>query len=91
VTAESPAAAHALQRAADQLQRSLADQGLNLLRLDIDVAGDHAAANGRDQHDRGAHRGQAHAGDNGGADSDPTPTVERTLELPGGVLVDVLA
>jgi flagellar hook-length control protein FliK len=91
VTAESPAAAHALQRAADQLQRSLADQGVNLLRLDIDVAGDRATASGSDDHQRDAQRGNGRAGAHGGADTDSTPTVERTLELPGGVLVDVLA
>jgi flagellar hook-length control protein FliK len=91
VTAESPAAAHALQRAADQLQRSLADNGLNLVRLDIDVAGDRAGASGRDDRDRGARRGDGRAPADGGADTDSTPTVERTLELPGGMLVDVLA
>ncbi|MEA2129031.1 MAG: hypothetical protein QOJ85_1922 [Solirubrobacteraceae bacterium] len=91
VTAESPAAAHALQRAADQLQRSLADNGVNLVRLDIDVAGDRAGASGRDDRDRGARHGDGRAPAHGGADTDSTPTVERTLELPGGVLVDVLA
>jgi flagellar hook-length control protein FliK len=91
VTAESPAAAHALQRAADQLQRSLADQGLSLVRLDIDVAGDRSAQSRRDDRERSARRGQARAGADDGTDLNPTPTVERTLELPGGVLVDVLA
>jgi flagellar hook-length control protein FliK len=89
VMADSPAAAHALQRAADELQRSLADQGLNLVRLDIDVAGDRAAARGREEGDAGAHR--RHAGADADGDADQTPIVETTLELPNGVLVDVLA
>ena len=91
VTADSPAAAHALQRAADDLQRSLADQGLNLVRLDIDVAGDRASARNRDEHDRGLHRGRDGARERAGAGSDEIPTIERTLELPNGTLVDVLA
>jgi flagellar hook-length control protein FliK len=92
VTADSPAAAHALQRAADDLQRSLADQGLNLVRLDIDVAGGRAQARGRDDHDRGLHRGQDRGhGRDGDAITDKTPVAETTLELPNGVLVDVLA
>jgi hypothetical protein len=48
-------------------------------------------ASGRDDHERGPQRGHDRGGADDGADSDPTPTVERTLELPGGVLVDVLA
>jgi hypothetical protein len=64
---------------------------VNLLRLDIDVAGDRAAASGRGDHERGSQRGNGRAGAHGDADTDTTPTVERTLELPGGVLVDVLA
>ncbi len=92
VTADSPAAAHALQRAADDLQRSLADQGLSLVRLDIDVAGDRASARSRDHDDpaRGSRRGH---GRGGGPDAgaDQTPIAETTLELPNGVLVDVLA
>jgi flagellar hook-length control protein FliK len=90
VTADSPAAANALQRAADDLQRSLADQGLNLVRLDIDVAGDRANARGREAHDGGPRHGHhGPRGDDGGSDETPIP--ERTLELPNGVLVDVLA
>lgn len=91
VTADSPAAAQALQRAADELQRSLADQGLSLVRLDIDVAGDRAAARGRDDHDRGLHRGHDRRDPDATVEDDATPIGERTLELSDGVLVDVLA
>ncbi|HTI32800.1 MAG TPA: flagellar hook-length control protein FliK, partial [Miltoncostaea sp.] len=92
VTADSLAAAHALQRAADDLQRSLADQGLSLVRLDIDVAGDRAQARGRDDHERGPQRGRDHR--NHRADDAITgaaPVAATTLELSNGVLVDVLA
>ncbi len=92
VTADSPAAAQALQRAADDLQRSLAEQGLSLVSLDIDVAGDRAAKGQRgDDHDRGLHRGHDNGRRNGHDEDDGTPAIERTLELPNGVLVDVLA
>ena len=43
VTADSAQAAHALQKAADELQRTLAEQGLSLVRLEINVAGEGAA------------------------------------------------
>jgi flagellar hook-length control protein FliK len=91
VTADSPAAAHLLQRAADDLHRSLADQGLNLVRLDIDVAGDRANASARDQQDRGAPSGNGRASADGDAADDQIPIAETTIELPNGVLVDVLA
>ena len=92
VTAESAQAAHALQKAADELQRTLAEQGLSLARLEIKVAGEGAAAHGREDHgpaadDHGAGRREAAIDQ----ESDDDPNAARTLELPNGVLVDVLA
>jgi hypothetical protein len=80
-----------MRRAADELQRTLADQGLNLVSLKIGVAADGAAAHGREDRDASADdsRTSRHAGP---ADQETDdPTVARTLELPNGVLVDVLA
>jgi flagellar hook-length control protein FliK len=90
VMADSTHAAQALQRAADELQRTLAAQGVNLVSLEIGVAGDDAAARGREER-------RASADDLGARHNDATrretdaPTPPRTLELPTGLLVDVLA
>jgi flagellar hook-length control protein FliK len=91
LTADSAQAAHAMQRAADELQRTLADQGLNLVSLKIGVAADGAAARGREDRDAPADDSgtSRHAGPADHETDDPT--VARTLELPNGVLVDVLA
>jgi hypothetical protein len=91
LTADSAQAAQAMQRAADELQRTLADQGLNLVSLKIGVAADGAAARGREDRDAPADDSgtSRHAGPADHETDDPT--VARTLELPNGVLVDVLA
>ena len=86
VTADSAQAAQALQRAADELQRSLAAQGLSLVSLQIGVAGEGPSSRRRE--DRGAS-----ADDHGASEAPATDEVAatRTIELPDGVLVDVLA
>jgi flagellar hook-length control protein FliK len=91
LTADSVQAAQAMQRAADDLQRTLAEQGLNLVSLKIGVAADGAAAQGREDRDAPADDSgtSRHAGPADHETDDPT--VARTLELPNGVLVDVLA
>lgn len=91
VTADTAQAAHALQKAAGELQRTLAELGLSLVRLDIGVTGEGPAARGRD--DRGTPADDHGAGPNAALDQAPDddPTAARTLELPDGVLVDVLA
>jgi flagellar hook-length control protein FliK len=93
LTADTAQAAQALQRAADELQRTLADQGLNLVRLEINVASDGGSARARE--DRGAPADDRTTNRNSVA-SDRATTADdhseaRTLELPNGVLVDVLA
>jgi flagellar hook-length control protein FliK len=100
VVAEHAGAVQQLQQAGAELRRSLEQQGLTLLRLDIGASGDEAA--GR----RGAASDSAAAfGDGDGrrgdgtdplgslddiADADPA-TATTTLQLPNGALVDVLA
>jgi hypothetical protein len=89
-----------LQHAADDLQRQLSAAGLELVRLDIDVAGDDAAAAGRRARDEqfarehGAAPTSSSDTDNDNAnDTDPmiaAPTLA-TLALANGALVDVLA
>ena len=98
VVADGAEAAHALQQAGHDLQRRLESHGIELQRLEITYAGEERS---------GARSAQARAGDGelgssaGDTDShatdggDLTPTDETTatstLELPDGVLVDVLA
>jgi hypothetical protein len=90
VVAETPHAAHLLQSSAAELQRRLAGQGLELTSLQISVGGDSAGAA------HGGGGGEAAAPTGGPRDetpSEPAAAVEstRTIELGGGVLVDVLA
>ncbi|HEU4703377.1 MAG TPA: flagellar hook-length control protein FliK, partial [Conexibacter sp.] len=100
VVAEHATAAQQLQQAGAELRRSLEQQGLTLLRLDVGSSGEDAA--GR----RGAAFDAASGQDRGGrrrdADRDPLAPLDdvadadlaataTTLQLPNGALVDVLA
>ncbi|MGN6187938.1 MAG: flagellar hook-length control protein FliK [Conexibacter sp.] len=101
VVAQHGAAAQQLQQAGAELRRSLEQQGLNVLRLDIGASGDETAgrrgaafdaAFGQDG--RGGRRGDGAdplASLDGAADGDPAATATTTLQLPNGALVDVLA
>jgi flagellar hook-length control protein FliK len=102
VVADSPEAARLLQQASDDLKRSLASHNVDLLSLDVSTSGDERrdASGAGDlfgQFDESGTRGQAGSGrpqrsGAGQAESDlPAPTEGTVLELPDGVLVDVLA
>ena len=82
-----------LQQAGDDLRRTLEQQGVNLLSLDIGHSGDERSA-GRagtfGDHDSGARNGRGDSAD-GAPESDAEMTTTTTLQLPNGVLVDVLA
>lgn len=87
VVAHAPEAVQQLQQAVADLRRALEGQGLNLLNLDIGHSGDEAGRAGADSRDdRGRSKG---AQDADGAVADTATT--STLQLPNGVLVDVLA
>jgi flagellar hook-length control protein FliK len=87
VVAHSAEAVQTLQHAAGDLRRSLEEQGLNVMSLDIGQPGESGTgragseSNGRNKYD----------GSPAGAESDETTTQTKTLRLPTGVLVDVLA
>jgi flagellar hook-length control protein FliK len=94
LVADSPEAARLLHQAGDDLRRSLEQRDVNLLSLEVSTSGEER---------RGAQPGawetqqddaRAAASGEPGADGDaadaPAP-VTQTLELPGGLLVDVLA
>jgi predicted secreted protein len=88
-------AAQAFTQNAGDLRRSLQASGINLVRLDVDVAGD------RDATDRGAQaqpdgasgrgRAPALAAEESADDGSATPNTTRTVELGAGALVNVLA
>jgi len=92
VVAHAPEAAQQLQQAAADLRKSLEQQGLNLLNLDIghqdDGRSTGRAGAGTDGSGQGAGGSSAGAGDGDGGDETSTET---SLQLPNGVLVDVLA
>jgi flagellar hook-length control protein FliK len=94
VVAEAPEAARLLSQAAGELRRTLEQQGLNLVRIEVGTAGSDAAgtetgAAGSDRRD-GRRGPSAQAGDLAGAETD-LPIADRMIELPNGALVDVLA
>jgi hypothetical protein len=91
VVAEVPEAAHLLAQAAGELRRTLEQQGVNVVRIDVGIAGDEAAGAGagdREQRDARRNGGGSAAGD---APETDLPIPDRTIELPNGALVDVLA
>ncbi len=90
VVAHSPEAVQTLQQAAGDLRRSLEEQGLTLLNLDIGQSGERST--GRSGSDAGGlGRGNRQGSDGLPADGADNSTTETTLRLPNGVLVDVLA
>jgi flagellar hook-length control protein FliK len=97
VVADGVDAAQALQQAGADLRRQLEAHGIELQRLDISYSGDDRSGARSSEAQTGMGEGRSsgdtdsHATDGG----DPTPTDDTTatsiLELPDGVLVDVLA
>jgi flagellar hook-length control protein FliK len=90
VVAETPQAAQMLETSAAELQRRLAAQGLQLSSLQISVGGESAGAAHGGADRRGA---AAPAGGARGSAAEPVAGAEQiqTIDLGGGVLVDVLA
>jgi flagellar hook-length control protein FliK len=92
VVAENPHAAHLLQQSAVELQRRLADQGIELASIQILAGGGEApdsAPNGREG--ASAPAGRAATGNADDTDAPAAPEQIKTIDLGGGVLVDVLA
>ncbi|HEX8753138.1 MAG TPA: flagellar hook-length control protein FliK, partial [Solirubrobacterales bacterium] len=88
VLADTPEAARLLEGSGHELRNRLEAQGLQLLGLSVSVS--HDAPSGADR------QGQAPAGGPGPSAASPelpdeNPQPVRTIELGGGVLVDVLA
>jgi len=99
VVAEHGAAAQQLQQAGAELRRSLEQQGVTVLQLDIGASGDEASRRGAafdaagafsDRRGRGRDASAEALDETGGGDAADTSSVT-TLQLPNGALVDVLA
>lgn len=89
VVAETPQAAQMLESSATELQRRLAAQGLELSSLQISVGGESAGAAHGGRDGQGAAQG-SEDGARGAAEAAATEQTQ-TIDLGGGVLVDVLA
>jgi flagellar hook-length control protein FliK len=91
VVAHSADAVQTLQHAAGDLRRSLEEQGLNVMSLDIGQSGE--SGTGRAGSNAGglASGGQSGSSHEGPAGDEATTNETTTLRLPSGVLVDVLA
>jgi flagellar hook-length control protein FliK len=88
VVAHSAESVQTLQHAANDLRKSLEEQGVNVLSLDIGQSQSDDRSAGRS----GTEGGGLARGDGEPADEqDSTETQTSTLRLPSGVLVDVLA
>ena len=93
VVAEVPEAAHLLSQAAGELRRTLEQQGVNIVRIDVGTAGDEATGPGAGAAGNEQRGGRRQGGSSAAGDTPETdlPIPERTIELPNGALVDVLA
>jgi flagellar hook-length control protein FliK len=88
VVAHSAESVQTLQHAANDLRKSLEEQGVNVLTLDIGQSGDERSAGRSGTEGGGLARGDGQVAT---AEQESTETKTSTLRLPSGVLVDVLA
>jgi len=95
VVADSPEAARLLAQAGDDLRRALEARDVNLVSLEVSTSGDQQreSARGEWSDGDGDDAGRFGSPNRGGVegDAEPTPTTHSVIELPGGLLVDVLA
>jgi flagellar hook-length control protein FliK len=95
VVADSPEAARLLAQAGDDLRRALEARDVNLVSLEVSTSSDQQreSARGEWSDGNGDDAGRFGSSNRGGVegDAEPTPTTHSVIELPGGLLVDVLA
>jgi flagellar hook-length control protein FliK len=96
VVADGVEAAQALQQAGQDLRRQLEAHGIELQRLDISYSGEERSGARSAEADTSGERRSpggtdSHATDGGDLNPTDEATAIATLELPDGVLVDVLA
>jgi hypothetical protein len=89
--ADSPEAARLLTQAGDDLRRSLEQRDVNLLSLEVSTSGEERRGE-QPGETRDPDGPQGRAGATGAEEGETAPDAPPTvLELPGGLLVDVLA
>ena len=93
VVADASQAAAVLRDGGDELRRQLASQGINLTHFDVGTAGgeQRGAAFGNGGSQQRGNRSASNPDDAGSGAASPETTEETTIQLPNGVLVDVLA
>jgi flagellar hook-length control protein FliK len=95
VVADSPEAARLLAQAGDDLRKALEARNVTLISLDVSTTADHQARqSARGEWADGDGAGRFNDGRSAGDaddDAEPAPIVHSVIELPGGLLVDVLA
>jgi flagellar hook-length control protein FliK len=94
VVADSPEAARLLAQAGDDLRRALEARDVTLISLEVSTSGDQQQRSARGEWtdgDDAAFGGSGRSSSGDEADAEPAPTTQTVIELPGGLLVDVLA
>jgi flagellar hook-length control protein FliK len=97
VVADSPEAARLLAQAGDDLRRALEARDVNLVSLEVSTSSDQQRESARgewsdgDGSDAGRFGSSSRSSGDAEGDAVPTPTTHSVIELPGGLLVDVLA
>jgi flagellar hook-length control protein FliK len=94
VVADSPEAARLLAQAGDDLRRALEARDVTLISLEVSTSGDQQQRSARGEWtdgDDAAFGGSGPSSSGDEADAEPAPTTQTVIELPGGLLVDVLA
>jgi hypothetical protein len=97
VVADSPEAARLLAQAGDDLRRALEARDVTLVSLEVSTSSDQQRESARgewsdgDGNDAGRFGSSSRSTGDADGDAEPTPTTHSVIELPGGLLVDVLA
>jgi flagellar hook-length control protein FliK len=95
VVADSPEAAKLLAQAGDDLRRALEARDVTLISLEVSTSGDQQQQSARGEWTDGDDAAFAGSGRSSSADAEagaePAPITQTVIELPGGLLVDVLA
>ena len=91
VVADSPEAARLLAQAGDDLRRALEARDVNLISLEVSTSSDQRQQqSARGEWSESSDSAMTSSGPAAG-DTDAPPTTQTVIELPGGLLVDVLA
>jgi flagellar hook-length control protein FliK len=91
VLADAAQAANVLRHAGEELRRSLESQGINLVRFDVGTAGGEQRRSNFGQEPGSGSNGRTPTDSMEETEVTSDTTQEKTVQLPNGVLVDVLA